>query len=57
MNTVFFASLGCSKNLVDSQVMLGQLDHGGFKIIDNPSKTEVIDSHNYDLMTKAKNIL
>ena len=29
-DTVFFTSLGCSKNLVDSQVMLGHMGLGGF---------------------------
>jgi ribosomal protein S12 methylthiotransferase len=40
--TVFFTSLGCSKNLVDSQVMLGYLGLDGYSIADEPSKAEVI---------------
>lgn len=40
--TVFFTSLGCSKNLVDSQVMLGYMGLDGFKITDTPDAAEVI---------------
>ena len=40
--SVFFTSLGCSKNLVDSQVMLGYMGLDGFKIADNPSDSDVI---------------
>lgn len=40
--SVYFTSLGCSKNLVDSQVMLGHLGLGGFSIADHPSESEVI---------------
>ena len=54
MNRVFFASLGCSKNLVDSQVMLGQLGHGGFEIIDNPSRAEVIIVNTCSFIEAAK---
>jgi ribosomal protein S12 methylthiotransferase len=40
--TVFFTSLGCSKNLVDSQVMLGYLGLDGYSIAEEPSEAEVI---------------
>jgi len=40
--TVFFTSLGCSKNLVDSQVMLGYMGLDGFKIAEEPENAEVI---------------
>lgn len=40
--TVYFTSLGCSKNLVDSQVMLGYMGLDGFQISDDPSQAEVI---------------
>ncbi len=39
---VFFTSLGCSKNLVDSQVMLGHLGLEGFKIVTQAEQAEVI---------------
>lgn len=40
--TVFFTSLGCSKNLVDSQVMLGYLGLDGYSVAEEPSDAEVI---------------
>lgn len=40
--TVFFTSLGCSKNLVDSQVMLGYLGLDGYSIAESPEVAEVI---------------
>jgi ribosomal protein S12 methylthiotransferase len=40
--TVFFTSLGCSKNLVDSQVMLGYLGLDGYSIAEVPEQAEVI---------------
>lgn len=41
-NSVYFVSLGCPKNLVDSQVMLGMLQKDRYKISDNPENAEVI---------------
>ena len=32
---IFFVSLGCDKNLVDSEVMLGLLDAKGYQIVDD----------------------
>jgi ribosomal protein S12 methylthiotransferase len=40
--TVYFTSLGCSKNLVDSQVMLGYLGLDGYSIAEEPNLAEVI---------------
>lgn len=40
--TVFFTSLGCSKNLVDSQVMLGHLGLDGFRVVREPEQAEAI---------------
>ena len=39
---IFFISLGCDKNLVDSEVMLGILSDNGFTIIDDETKADVI---------------
>ena len=41
-NSVYFVSLGCPKNLVDSQVMLGLLKNDRYTITEEPSKAEVI---------------
>jgi len=37
-----FISLGCDKNLVDSEVMLGLLDREGFRIVDDEAQADVI---------------
>lgn len=42
MTKLHFISLGCPKNLVDSEVMLGQLVHAGFVLTENPSDAEAI---------------
>ncbi len=52
--TVFFTSLGCSKNLVDSQVMLGHLGLGGFEMTDNPAEATVIIVNTCSFIDAAK---
>jgi len=39
---VYFVSLGCPKNLVDSQVMLGMLEKERYSIVSTPDTAEVI---------------
>lgn len=39
---VLFISLGCDKNLVDSEVMLGLLAQKGYQIIDDETQADVI---------------
>jgi len=39
---ISLASLGCSKNLVDSEVMLGQLTQAGYKIVTNHDEADII---------------
>ncbi len=39
---VAMASLGCAKNLVDSEVMLGILSRSDFQIVEEPQEAEVI---------------
>lgn len=39
---VYFVSLGCPKNLVDSQVMLGMLEKDRYSITQTPEEAEVI---------------
>ena len=39
---VYFVSLGCPKNLVDSQVMLGVLEKDRYTVTQNPESAEVI---------------
>jgi len=42
MTKVTLISLGCAKNLVDSEVMLGALKRSGFTIVDTPEAAEII---------------
>ncbi len=39
---LLFVSLGCDKNLVDSEVMLGLLDEKGYRIVDEEADADVI---------------
>ena len=39
---VFFVSLGCDKNLVDSEQMLGMLSRNGYRITDDETAADVI---------------
>lgn len=39
---ILFISLGCDKNLVDSEVMLGLLDARGYQIVDDETQADVI---------------
>lgn len=39
---ILFISLGCDKNLVDSEVMLGLLNAKGYCIVDDEMKADVI---------------
>lgn len=41
-NSVYFVSLGCPKNLVDSQVMLGALEKEHYHMAQSPADAEVI---------------
>lgn len=40
--TIHFLSLGCPKNRVDTEVMLGVSDEAGFRIVGAPDEAEVI---------------
>ncbi len=40
--TIFFQSLGCAKNLVDTEVMLGISLGDGFRIVSEPDQAKVI---------------
>ena len=40
--SVYFVSLGCPKNRVDTEVMLGLTDQAGIAIVDSPERADVI---------------
>jgi len=40
--TIHFVSLGCAKNRVDTEVMLGVSDDAGFQFVSDPSDAQVI---------------
>ncbi len=52
--TLFFTSLGCSKNLVDSEVMLGHLGLDGFGLVQNPEEASVIIVNTCSFVEAAK---
>jgi ribosomal protein S12 methylthiotransferase len=52
--SLYFTSLGCSKNLVDSEVMLGHLGLDGFKITQSPEEAEVIIVNTCSFVEAAK---
>ena len=50
---VYLISLGCARNLVDSEVMLSKFTDAGYSIIDNPSKADVIVVNSCSFITTA----
>ena len=40
--SLYLMTLGCPKNRVDSEVMLGTLAARGYRTVDEPAKAEVI---------------
>ncbi len=52
--TVGFVNLGCSKNQVDSEVMLGTLVHDGFQLTADPEKAEVVIINTCGFIEEAK---
>ena len=51
---LYFTSLGCSKNLVDSQVMLGYMGLDGFQVVEQPENAEVIVVNTCSFVEAAK---
>ncbi|OFZ82527.1 MAG: ribosomal protein S12 methylthiotransferase RimO [Bdellovibrionales bacterium RIFOXYD1_FULL_53_11] len=52
--TVHLVSLGCPKNLIDSEVMLGLLQKDGYVLTDNPAKADVIVVNTCSFVLDAK---
>lgn len=54
MITVGLVSLGCAKNLVDSEVMLGQLRRRGFHVTLDPERADVVVVNTCGFLQAAK---
>lgn len=39
---ILFVSLGCDKNLVDSEMMLGMLAQSGYEFTDDESEADIV---------------
>jgi ribosomal protein S12 methylthiotransferase len=54
MKKVGFVSLGCPKNLVDSEVMMGQLAEAGYEITNNADEAETVVVNTCGFIESAK---
>ena len=54
MKKVGFISLGCPKNLVDSEVMMGQLKQAGYEITQDESEAETVVVNTCGFIESAK---
>src|SRR5256712_4759018 len=52
--SIGFVNLGCSKNQVDSEVMLGALARDGFTLTDDPARAEVVIINTCGFIEEAK---
>lgn len=51
---VGFVSLGCSKNLIDTEVMIGKFKNKEYKIVNNPQAAEIIVINTCGFIESAK---
>ena len=54
MKAIHFISLGCPKNRVDTEVMLGVSDQSGYELVDRPEDAEVIVINTCGFIDEAK---
>jgi ribosomal protein S12 methylthiotransferase len=54
MNKIGFISLGCPKNLVDSEVMMGQLSQNGYQITANAEEADTVVVNTCGFIDSAK---
>ncbi len=54
MKKVGFVSLGCPKNLVDSEVMMGQLAGAGYEITNNADEADTVVVNTCGFIESAK---
>ena len=51
---IYIETLGCEKNRVDSEIMLGALQDAGYAYSEDPSQAEVIIVNTCAFLTAAK---
>ena len=51
---VGFVSLGCSKNIIDTEVMIGKFKKNEYKIVNNPKEADVIIINTCGFIEQAK---
>lgn len=51
---VYFVSLGCPKNHVDTEVMLGEVGRTGYRVVDQPDNADVIVVNTCSFIDAAK---
>ncbi len=54
MKKVHITTLGCSKNLVDSEVLQGQLEHHDFQFVDQAGESDLLIVNTCGFIEKAK---
>ena len=54
MKKVGMVSLGCAKNRVDSEVILGTLKEAGYEIVSDPAEAEIIFVNTCGFIEPAK---
>ena len=54
VQSVYFVSLGCPKNRVDTEVMLGEVDRAGYCIVSQPDAADVIVVNTCGFIDAAK---
>ena len=54
MKKVGFVSLGCPKNLVDSEVMMGQLAEAGYEITNDAGEADTVVVNTCGFIESAK---
>lgn len=54
MKKIGFVSLGCAKNLNDTEAMLGLLNERGYQIVDDPLKAEILIINTCTFIEPAK---
>ena len=51
---VFFVSLGCDKNLVDTEVMLGHIRDAGYELVNEEAEADVVIVNTCSFIHDAK---